>query len=78
METEPTAQSQTQLVETSEEYLELAKKHSSYDRRIEELGSRRFPSQEEQIEEARLKKIKLHLKDQMHSMLRGQPEHATA
>ena len=77
METVPTAQVQAQLMESSAEFRELAEKHSSYDRRIEELGSRRFPSQEEQIEEARLKKIKLHLKDQMHSMLREHLELAT-
>ncbi len=76
METVPTAQLQAQLMETNAEFRELAEKHSSYDRRIEELGSRRFPSQDEQIERARLKKLKLHLKDQMHSMLREQLEPA--
>ncbi len=70
METVPTTQLQAHLMESNPEFRELAEKHSSYDRRIEELSSRRFPSQEEQIEEARLKKIKLHLKDQMHTMLR--------
>lgn len=58
-----------QLMQSSEEFRKLAAQHSNYDRRIEELSSRRFPSQEEQIEEARLKKIKLHLKDQMAQMV---------
>ena len=71
METVPTAQLQAQLMDSNPEFRDLVEKHTSYDRRIEELSSRRFPSQEEQIEEARLKKIKLHLKDQMHTMLRG-------
>jgi uncharacterized protein YdcH (DUF465 family) len=57
------------LMETNEEFRRLAEQHTHYDRRIEELASRRFPSPEEQFEEARLKKLKLHLKDQMHQIV---------
>jgi len=60
----------SQLLVTNEEYRRLAEQHSSFDRRLEELADRRFPSQEEQIEEARLKKKKLQIKDRMHGMLR--------
>ena len=59
-----------QLMETSEEYRQLAEQHSDYKRRIEELSSRRFPTQEEQVEEMRLKKLKLHLKDKMYDFVR--------
>ena len=59
-----------QLMETSEEYRKLAEQHSNYNRRIEELSSRRFPTQEEQVEEMRLKKLKLHLKDKMYDLVR--------
>lgn len=69
MEKMPIAQARAELMATSEEFRRLAAQHSSYDRRIEELSSRKFPSQEEQIEEARLKKLKLHLKDQMQHMV---------
>ena len=58
------------LLETNEEFRNLAHKHSSYDRRLEELSTRHFPSQEEQMEEMRLKKLKLQLKDRMHEILR--------
>ena len=60
----------SQLMATSEEYRRLADQHSSFDRRLEELAHRKFPSQEEQLEEARLKKKKLHLKDRMQDLIR--------
>ncbi len=60
----------SQLMETNEEYRRLAEQHSNFDRRLEELSTRRFPSQEEQFEEMRLKKLKLHVKDQMQGILR--------
>ena len=58
------------LMETNQEYRQLAEQHSNYNRRIEELSSQRFPTQEEQVEEMRLKKLKLHLKDKMYDLVR--------
>jgi uncharacterized protein len=60
----------SQLMATSDEYRRLADEHSSFDHRLEELAHRRFPSQEEQLEEARLKKKKLHIKDRMYDLIR--------
>jgi len=60
----------SQLMATSEEYRRLADQHSGFDRRLEELARRKFPSQEEQLEEASLKKKKLHLKDRMYDLIR--------
>ena len=62
-------EAQERLMATSEEFRRLAAEHSSYERRIEELSSRRYLSEEEQLEEARLKKMKLHLKDQMEHIV---------
>ena len=66
-----------QLMETSEEYRKLAEQHSNYNRRIEELSSQRFPTQEEQVEEMRLKKLKLHLKDKMYDLVRQHQQEPT-
>jgi uncharacterized protein YdcH (DUF465 family) len=62
-------EAQERLMATSEEFRRLAAEHTSYERRIEELSSRRYLSEEEQLEEARLKKMKLHLKDQMEHIV---------
>lgn len=70
-----------QLLQTDEEYRQLASKHHDLDERIHDLTTRNFLSEPEQVEEIRLKKHKLHLKDQMESILRrhcsdGQAPHA--
>jgi len=44
---------------------ELQTRHQDYERRLEELKQRPWLSPEEEIEEKRLKKLKLHLKDQI-------------
>ena len=43
----------------------LAQEHSQYSQRLETLIHKRFLTEEEQLEEVRLKKLKLKLKDQM-------------
>ena len=53
------------LIETNEEYRELASKHHTLDDRLHELEAKHYLSDAEQFEEVSLKKRKLHLKDQM-------------
>ena len=62
------------LIETNEEFRELASKHHSLDDRLHELEAKQYLSDAEQFEEVSLKKRKLHLKDRMESILR---EHRT-
>ena len=58
-----------QLLRENAEYKRLAAEHQFYDDQLEGLSSKHFLSDEEQIQEKTLKKKKLMLKDQMHSMV---------
>jgi len=58
-----------QLIETDQEFRRLANAHSEYARKIEALESLPHLSQDEQIEEVKLKKLKLHAKDLMAEIL---------
>ncbi len=57
------------LMQTSEEFRELARQHQYYDAQVDELEHNPHPSPQDEIEEHRLKKLKLHLKDQMEEMM---------
>ena len=58
----------SRLIESNEEYRQLAEQHSEYAQRLDELAAKPYPSVAEQVEESRLKKLKLLLKDQMQRM----------
>ena len=58
------------LLQTDEEFRQLATQHHDLDERIHNLSSRHYLSEPEQLEEVQLKKRKLHLKDQMEAALR--------
>jgi uncharacterized protein YdcH (DUF465 family) len=57
------------LMATNEEYRQLAQQHSEYAHKLDALEALPHLTDEEQLEEHRLKKIKLHLKDQMEAIV---------
>jgi len=57
------------LMETDEEFRRLATQHCEYKKRIEAFSARPYLTPEEQIEESRIKKLKLRLKDQMQEIM---------
>jgi uncharacterized protein YdcH (DUF465 family) len=57
------------LIETDQEFSRLAREHSDYERRLEQLTSKHYLTDSEQLEEVTLKKKKLSLKDQMEKIL---------
>jgi uncharacterized protein len=57
------------LMATNDEFRRLAGQHSEYAQRLDTLESLPHLTYEEQMEETRLKKMKLRLKDQMEAIL---------
>jgi uncharacterized protein YdcH (DUF465 family) len=66
------------LLETNDEYRQLAAKHHELDDRLHELTSKHYLSDDEQIEETRLKKKKLLVKDRMEEISRSHRSTALA
>jgi uncharacterized protein YdcH (DUF465 family) len=59
------------LIETNQEFRELASKHHSLEDRLHELEAKHYLSDAEQFEEVSLKKRKLQVKDRMELILRN-------
>ena len=57
-----------QLLASDEGFRQLAREHSTYSQRLDSLIAKPYLSDEEKIEEVRLKKLKLRLKDQMEAI----------
>lgn len=63
------------LMATSEEFRALASQHSQLHKQLEELEAKHHLTDQEQMDEVRLKKQKLRVKDQMNAILaRSRPQ----
>ena len=54
-----------QLLTGHDQFQRLVQEHSQYSERLESLTQKRYLTDDEKLEEVRLKKLKLRLKDQM-------------
>jgi hypothetical protein len=58
------------LLQQSDQYRQLAEQHHELDHRLHELTDKPYLSPSEQLEEVRIKKRKLALKDRMEAIAR--------
>ena len=58
------------LLASNEVFQKLVLEHTQYAQRLESLTQKRYLTEDEKLEEIRLKKLKLRLKDQMESIER--------
>ena len=58
------------LIANNDQFRKLADEHQQYSQRLDSLIQKRYLSEDEKIEEVRLKKLKLRLKDQMERLER--------
>lgn len=59
-----------QLMSSSAEFRRLVEEHHQFEGRLQELQTHHFLSEKDLIEEATLKKKKLHTKDEMNTLIR--------
>ncbi len=57
-----------QLLASNDEFRRLSDEHTQYSQRLDSLLQKKYLSEEEKVEEVKLKKLKLHLKDQMENL----------
>jgi uncharacterized protein len=69
METNTQDELKAHLMATSEEFRSLASRHAQFHKQLEELEAKPRLTDQEQMEEVRLKKQKLRLKDEMNAIL---------
>jgi hypothetical protein len=56
------------ILTSHDQFQRLAQEHSQYSQRLESLTQKRYLTDDEKLEEVRLKKLKLRLKDQMQTL----------
>ena len=64
------AETRERLEKEDARFRRLVEEHRQFSKRLDELQTRRWLSDDEQIEAVKLKKMKLAVKDEMETMLR--------
>lgn len=70
----PAEATREQLMATNEHYQNLRKEHIRYASELERLALKAHLSEQEQLEEIRLKKLKLRVKDEMEKLVHQQAQ----
>ncbi len=63
-----------ELIQTDDEFRRLYEEHQEYERRLESINQKQLLSQEDEVEEKKIKLHKLVLKDHMEQILRQHRE----
>jgi len=67
------------LLASNEEFRHLVQEHAQYSQRLDNLSQKPYLSEDDKVEQVRLKKLKLRLKDQMlvleQQYVKSHPEH---
>jgi hypothetical protein len=67
------------LLASNEEFRHLVQEHTQYSQRLDSLSQKPYLSDDDKLEQVRLKKLKLRLKDQMlvleQQYVKTHPEH---
>ena len=59
----------THLMQSDDEFRQLAVQHAPYHEQLEAIAAKSHLTPQEEVEEHRLKKVKLQLKDQMNEII---------
>jgi uncharacterized protein YdcH (DUF465 family) len=57
------------LLNTNDDFRSLCEQHAHYKRQLQEIESKAHVTEADEIEEQRIKKLKLRLKDQMNAIM---------
>ncbi len=58
-----------ELMKVDSNFRKLVNQHQTFEDRLIELSNLSYPSEDEQLEEIKLKKLKLNIKDQMYKKI---------
>lgn len=77
MENQPQDESlKAHLLASDEQFRRLAEQHATFKRQLDEIESKPHVTEADELEEQRIKKLKLQIKDQMNEIL-AQSRHAS-